>query len=109
MGNGKRSFSGKPAGSGTDAFVDDPNERLKWALRRLYYRQRRFRAANSAYATTPDSLKASDIVVDGLEFRPVIQATATLYEISANGFDGAVVHIDQDGRVWVTRRPVGPA
>ena len=99
-------FSGKPAGSGTDAFVDDPNERVKWALRRLYYRQGRFRAANGAYATTPDALKASDIVVDGLEFRPVIQATATRYEISASGFGGTVVHIDQDGRVWVTRQPV---
>ena len=102
-------FSGKPAGTGTDAFVDDPNERVKWALRRLYYRQGRFRAATGAYATTPDSLKASDIVVDGLEFRPVIQATATRYEISASGFGGAVVHIDQDGRVWLTRQPVKPA
>jgi hypothetical protein len=102
-------FSGKPAGSGTDAFVDDPNERVKWALRRLYYRQGRFRAANGAYASTPDALKASDIVVDGLAFRPVIQATATRYEISASGFDGTVVHIDQDGRVWLTRQPVKPA
>ena len=59
-------FSGKPAGSGTDAFVDDPNERVKWALRRLYYRQGRFRAANGAYASTPDALKASDIVVDSM-------------------------------------------
>ena len=29
--------------------------------------------------------------------------TCDFYEISANGFDGAVVHINQDGRVWVTR------
>jgi len=26
-----------------------------------------------------------------------------IYEITATGFDGAVVHITQDGRVWLTR------
>jgi hypothetical protein len=96
-------FSGKAAGSGTDSFVEDPNERVKWALRRLYYRQRDFRATHGDYAATLDALNVSDIRVEGLEFRPVIHATPTRYEISANGFDGAVVHIDQDGRVWLTR------
>jgi hypothetical protein len=96
-------FSNAPAGSGTDAFVEDPNERVKWALRRLYYRQRRFRDATRAYATTLDALHASDIRVDGVDFRPVLHATPSLYEITANGFDGAVAHITQDGRVWLTR------
>lgn len=96
-------FSGKSAGSGTDSFIEDPNERVKWALRRLYYRQRDLRAAHGGYAATLDALNLSDVRVEGLEFRPVIQATPTRYEISANGFDGAVVHIDQDGRVWLTR------
>ena len=27
-------------------------------------------------------------------------ATPSLYEIVAAGFGGAIVHIDQDGRVW---------
>jgi hypothetical protein len=31
------------------------------------------------------------------------QVTPSLYEITAKGFDGAVVHIAQDGRVWLTR------
>jgi len=96
-------FSGKPAGSGTDSFIDDPNERVKWALRRLYYRQRSLYAAKGAYAATLDSLNATDIRVEGLDFRPVIQTTTSLYEISATGFDGVVVHINQDGRVWLTR------
>ena len=45
---------------------------------------------------------ASDIRVDGVDFRPVLNATPSLYEITANGFAGAVVHITQDGRVWLT-------
>jgi hypothetical protein len=97
-------FSSVRAGSGTEPFVEDPNERVKWALRRLYYRQRRFRAANGGYAATLEATGPADIRVDGADFRPVIHATPSLYEITANGFDGAVVHIAQDGRVWLTRR-----
>jgi hypothetical protein len=96
-------FSSMRAGSGTEPFVEDPNERVKWALRRLYYRQRRFRAANGGYATTLGALGAADIRIDGVDFRPVIHATPSLYEITANGFGRAVVHITQDGRVWLTR------
>jgi len=96
-------FSGARAGLGTDEFVEDPNERVKWALRRLYYRQRAFRARSGGYADRLDALSISDIRVDGVDFRPVMHATPSLYEIVAPGFSGAVVHIDQDGRVWVTR------
>jgi hypothetical protein len=96
-------FSNLPAGGGTEPFVEDPNERVKWALRRFYYRQRGFRDANGAYASNLEALNAADIRVDGGDFRPVLHATPSLYEITANGFDGAVVHITQDGRVWLTR------
>jgi len=96
-------FSNMAAGSGTESFVEDPNERIRWALRRLYYRQRRFRDANGRYATSLDALHASDIRVDGVDFHPVLHATPSLYEIAAKGFNGAVAHITQDGRVWLTR------
>ena len=96
-------FSNVPAGGGTESFVEDPNERVKWALRRLYYRQRRFRDVNGRYAATLDALHAADIRVDGVDFRPVLDATASRYDISAQGLDGAIVHITQDGRVWLTR------
>lgn len=89
--------------SPTASFIDDRNERVKWALRRLYYRQRRYRAAHGTYATTLDALKASDITVDGLEFKPTLQTTASTYEITAAGFEGTTVHITHDGRAWVTR------
>ena len=104
-------FSSVRVGGDAEPFVDDPNERVKWALRRLYYRQRRFRAANGFYAATLDALKpttppgtgAGDIRVDGIDFRPDIHAAGSLYEITADGFGRAVVHISQDGRVWLTR------
>jgi hypothetical protein len=94
-------FSGMPAGSKVEAFVEDPNENVKWALRRLYYRQRAWREKSGGFASTLKALAAEDIRVDGLDFRPSITATPSLYEIVAAGFGGATVHIDQDGRVWV--------
>src|SRR3954447_7120846 len=84
-------FSGLSAGRGTEAFVENPNERVKWALRRLYYRQRRFQADNRGYATTLAALNANDIRVEGLEFTPVLEGTASAYRISAPGFGGARV------------------
>ncbi len=96
-------FSGMRAGSGTESFVEDANERVKWALRRLYYRQRRYRDAHGGYATSLDALNATDIRVDGLDFRPAMQASSFFYQITANGFDGATVHINNEGRASTGR------
>ncbi len=48
-------------------------------------------------------MNPGDIRVDGLDFKASLQVTDSLYELRAAGFDGAVVHLRQDGRVWVTR------
>ncbi len=96
-------FSGIEAGRPNEAFAENSDERVKWALRRLYYRQRRFRAANGKYASDLDALDAGNLRVEGVAFQPVMQATADLYQISAKGFTGAILWIRQDGRTWITR------
>jgi hypothetical protein len=97
-------FSPKAAGTGsTDEFVADRNEAVKWALRQLYYRQRTFRTKTGRYADRLTALDMADIRVEGLEFRPELKSTDSLYEIVAPGFAGQRFHIDQDGRVWGTR------
>ena len=96
-------FSGADAGAATDPFVEDPNQRVTWALRRLFYRQRQFRAAHGRYADDLAALGLADIRLEGLAFAPSIQATLDLYEISARGVGGATVHIRQDGRTWTSR------
>lgn len=96
-------FTDAVAGTREVAFVEDRNERVKWALRRLYYRQRDYRAQHGRYADSLDALDVATITVDGLEFRPTLASAGALYEISAPGFDGATVHLRHDGRVWVTR------
>jgi hypothetical protein len=96
-------FSDAAVGSRTTPFVENANERVKWALRRLYYRQRRFRAAHGRWAADLAALDAANIRVEGIEFRPSMQVTESLYEIHARGFGDAVVHIRDDGKVWVSR------
>lgn len=96
-------FSAATAGGEATPFVEDRNDRVKWALRRLYYRQRQYRAAHGRYASDLGALDASNIHIEGLEFRPAMKVTETLYEIRAPGFDGAAIHIRQDGKVWMTR------
>jgi Carbohydrate family 9 binding domain-like len=98
-------FSDVPAGDATTPFVEDRNERVKWALRRLYYRQRDYRSAHGRFADDLSQLNVRDIHVDGIDFTPSLQVTDSLYELRAPGFDEAVVHLRQDGRVWVTRVP----
>jgi hypothetical protein len=103
-------FSDAIAGAATTAFVEDPNERVKWALRRLYYRQRDYRAAHGRYARDLTELgDTRAITVEGLAFAPMLQSTDSLYELQAPGFGGATVHLRQDGRVWLTRPPAPTA
>jgi Carbohydrate family 9 binding domain-like len=94
-------FSSAPAGSRIEPFAEDPNERVKWALRRLYYRQHAYRAAHGRYAPDLASLNAADIRVEGLDFHPSLQTAGDRYEIAAPGFGGAVAHLTEDGRVSV--------
>ena len=96
-------FSDAQAGRVSTEFEDKGNERVKWALRRLYYRQRQFRASNGRFAPDLGALRASDIQIEGLDFKPEMQSTSSQYEISVKGFDGATVHIRQDGKIWITR------
>ena len=96
-------FADVSAGTRTVAFDEDPNDRVAWALRRLYYRQRQQWSSTGRYARSLDALDAGAITLAGLEFTPSMQATDTMYEISAAGSGGAVVHIRQDGKVWLTK------
>ena len=93
-------FSDVRVGEGTEAFVEDPNERVKWALRQLYYRQRAFFKEHGVFADELRLLNAEAITVEGIAFEPSLEVTASLYEITAPGFNGKTLHIRHDGKVW---------
>ena len=93
--------------AGTTAARDtavDRNEHVKWALRRLYYRQQAHRRTHGRYASSLETLDAANVSVDGLEFRPTLQVTDNLFEIAAPGFDGVVLRIRHDGKAWVDEK-----
>ncbi len=95
-------FADAPSGEADPAFRPDPNQPIRWALRRLYYRQRRFAAEHGRYADRLSLLRAEDVVADSIAFAPRLRTTGSLYEITAPGADSTVLHIQQDGRAWTT-------
>lgn len=101
---GYAQFSNVVAGVRTDDFVEDPNERVKWALRQLYYRQREYFAEHGRYAEDLVLLRASDVAVArgaGRDLQLSLQGMGNRYEIRANGASGSLVFIRQDGLTWV--------
>lgn len=95
-------FSDASVSSEPDSVHVPPNEHVKWALRRLYYRQNAHEEKHDTYATSLRALDASDLSLDGRPFEPALQTTQSSYEITAPGADGTTVHIRHDGKVWTT-------
>jgi hypothetical protein len=94
-------FSGKTAGQGRDAFTSKPEEKAKWALRRIYYREWAIKAEKGSFAADLKvlGLKDKDLKISKFVYPPVIQSTDSQFEASYTGEDGVVWRITQDGRV----------
>ena len=102
-------FSDKVVGKGEELFEDALEEPVKWALRRIYYRERACRDANGSYTTDLAALGlGSDkaLRVGGWIYPPMIQTTETLFEAVYQNEDGESWHIRQDGLVWRSEAPV---
>lgn len=95
-------FSDAVVGTAADSVRLTPTDRVTWTLRRLYYRQRAYHDAHGTYADTLAALDADAIPLPDADRSPTLEATQSLYEITAPAPNGAVVHIRQDGRVWTT-------
>jgi hypothetical protein len=95
-------FSGKIAGQSREGFQEQPEEKAKWALRRIYYSEWAFRNEKSAFTTDLHALGLSekDLRLKGFLFPPVIQTTRSLFEATYRSESGEIWHITQDGRVW---------
>ncbi len=99
-------FSEKAVGIGSDLFVENPDNAVKWALRLLYYREKEWKSKHGTYTTELKSLGLDDYMIDGRKFIPSIQLTSTLYEATFLSDDQKRLwHITQDGRIWFTSRP----
>jgi len=96
-------FSDREAGSGGDKFRDLPGEKVKWALRRIYYRQRAVLSEKGRFAADFNALGLAgvkELKVKDWQYPPLVQATSSLFEAIYTNKAGASWHIRQDGLVW---------
>ena len=81
-------------------FIWNPDEDVRWSLRRLYYRQTDYRKANGRYARALAELGAPDVKLHGVQ----LHATDDLYVMTAPATAGGVITLRQDGKVWRTEK-----
>lgn len=81
-----------------ESFQLPPDERIKWELRKLYYRERNYFESHGEFAKDFNLLKN-----DGEQWSiiPVIETTRSLFQISALSTDGeSTFSIKEDGKLW---------
>jgi hypothetical protein len=94
-------FSDKVAGTGTDVFKENPEEKTKWLLRQIYYAELAHYRKHQSYTSDLASLALNDDS-QALEAQTAqIQHTWQLFEAKVTDpVTKAVWHINSDGRVW---------
>jgi hypothetical protein len=96
-------FSSKLPGKGKERFDRGADEKVKWALRRIYYAQRARYLEKAAFAADLAALGLEDdgtLRIKGWSYPPVIQVTASQFEAVYASKAGGSWHIRQDGLVW---------
>jgi hypothetical protein len=96
-------FSAKVPGGGKERFDRRPEEKVKWALRKIYYAERAYMADKTVFGADLGALglKSEDVLrIKGWSYPPVIQTTSSLFEAIYTAKGGDSWHIRQDGLVW---------
>lgn len=81
-------------------FVDLGIDRIKWALRQVYIRQRNYYFKNERYTASIKELNLMTTPVEGVPWPPNIVITPSGWEAEL-GWNGSSVIIRKDGKVWV--------
>lgn len=93
-------FSDIVVGTGTDRFIFQLEENVKWALRQIYYAEKKYFESNKKYTTNLNELGLMDVKVEGYSL-PIIQTISNLYEAVIISVDGKIKwYISQDGKTW---------
>lgn len=98
-------FSGKESGSGTEDFLPDPDEEIKYALREIYHLQRVFFSEHHRYALSPAELASAGYRESNFVISPDFEVTRSRFMISAVSPNGEWVwKITEDSRIWRERK-----
>lgn len=93
-------FADQPAGKGPAPEIDTKVDRLKWAMRQIYYRQNAFNEEHGVYAGSASQLKLDDVTAEGLEFAPTFTVFNNRWEAKQISYNGKSIFIRKDGKVW---------
>jgi len=96
-------FSSKLPGKGRERFERGTDEKVKWALRKIYYAERAGYFATGAFSADIGALGLKNdpaLRVKGWSYPPAIRTTASLFEAVYGTKSGESWHIREDGLVW---------
>jgi hypothetical protein len=95
-------FAGEPAGRRAVGLRSDPDDAGRWALRRVYYAERRYRLGHGAFTASLAELAIPDLAATGIR----LETTADAFEARVQGEGGRrALRIDQEGRVRPLEEP----
>jgi len=96
-------FSDMIAGKGTDEFIYNLDEDVKWELYTLYHAQKAYYKSNGHYTAQVSNLTNTGRL--SFTFNPVVETTQSLFEARASRKESAFIwHIDQRGRTWKSKK-----
>ena len=96
-------FSSKSPGKGKEKFERRAEEKVKWALRKVYYAEWAHYDKTKAFGADVGALGLEGekvLRVKGWSYPPAIQTTESLFEAAYTAKSGESWHIRQDGLVW---------
>jgi hypothetical protein len=96
-------FSAKTSGRGREKFDRRPEEKVKWALRKVYYAEWARYSERAGFGADVDALGLkgqSALKAKGWSYPPAIHTTPGLFEAIYSAKSGESWHIRQDGLVW---------
>ena len=93
-------FSEKAPGSEKVEFLDNGLDRMRWALRQVYIRQRNYFFKNERYTASLKELNLKDRPIEGVPWPPTLMVTPSGWEAELVRGDKSM-YIRKDGKVWV--------
>ena len=93
-------FSEKAPGSEKVEFLDNGMDRMRWALRQVYIRQRNYFFKNERYTASLKELNLKNRPIEGVPWPPTLMVTPSGWEAELVRDDKSM-YIRKDGKVWV--------
>ena len=93
-------FTREEAGGNKIEFIDNGIDKVKWALRRVYYRQRNYYHRKEGYTASIKELNLLEKPSEGIPWPPKITLNTSGWQASLE-WNNITVIIRTDGKVWV--------